>query len=398
MINFTRVLMLGGFVAALPAGAVYAPIPEPEMGKDLVLTLKSSVAYDSNLFAAASDEVDSMIFSVSPKIAYNRSLSNKTFFSAAYAPTLDYFENRPGDKLLDSHDASLRVAHAFTPATTIDIFDTLTVARNPESALPGVGALPGATLNPDQSFTRNQIDGRFQTPLAPKSAMTLKVRSVYYDYRNAVLGRALDRIENLYGATADYALLPELKLVAELRHLDVFYRKLGETKNKSSNYAMVGADYFVAKKLSVSGRAGAEWRSRENESDTTAPYVELSGKYDFGPRSFFVGGYAYTFDETSDTIRFTDTQVHRVFANVQHALTALIVGSASASFEPSVLQGRRGQPDVDEDTWRLGAALSYVPTQRWTVSLSYDFDHTDSQDAVRNLQRHRAGLSVLYSF
>ena len=48
--------------------------------------------------------------------------------------------------------------------------------------------------------------------------------------------------ENLYGIDGEYAILPELKGVAEYRHQDVFYRKLGEAKNKASDFVMGGAD------------------------------------------------------------------------------------------------------------------------------------------------------------
>ena len=330
----SRLLVVAGLLASGTVRAVYAPVPEPEQGKDLLVTLKAGVSYDSNLFGASDNEVDSAIFNVSPRITYQRSLTDQTFFQAGYGLGLDYFVDRPGEKLLDSHDATLRLAHALSRTTTIDVFNLVAVSRNPESALPGVGTLPGQTLNPDQSFTRNQLDGRFTTPLTPKATLTAKARTIYYEYRNAALGRSLDRIENLYGVSADYAVQPQTKAVAEYRRQDVFYRKEGETKNKSSDYLMAGADYSVAKKLAVSGRLGAEWRRREAERGTTSPYAELSGKYDYTERSYVVAGYGYTLEETSDTSRFTDTMVHRIFANVKHYLTARIAVAGSATFEP----------------------------------------------------------------
>jgi len=398
MIPLLRILMVGGLLAATSLRAVYAPIPERDQGKDLLITLKAGVSHDTNLFAAANNAVDSAIFSVAPRITYQRSLTDQTFFQGSYGLGLDQFVDRPGDKLLDSHEVSLRVAHAFSRTTTIDVFEMFTVSRNPESALPGVGALPGQTLNPDQSFTRNQLDGRFNTPLGPKATLTAKARSMYFDFRNAVLGRNLDRFENLYGIAADYAVLPETKVVAEYRHQDVFYRKVGERKNKRSDYLMAGVDHSVAKKLSLSGRIGAEWRSREAEEDSRSPYVEVSGKYDFTERSYLAAGYAYTLEETSDTTRFTDTKVQRLFANVQHYVTAMIAVSGSVTYEPSVLQGRRGAADLDEDTVRAGVAVSYEPTQKWTISLSYDHDRVYSQDAPRDMRRARTGLSAIYAF
>jgi hypothetical protein len=392
MSTLFRALLVGCLAAAAPLRAVYAPIPEQDQGKDLVVSLKAGVSYDSNLFGAATDELGSTIFSFAPRLSYNTSLTDQTFFSAGYGLALDRFTKRPGDKLLDSHDALLRVAHAFSKTTTLDLVETLTIARNPESLLAGV------PLSPDQSSTRNQLDGRFNTPLNAKATVTVKARSIYYKYRNAALGRSLDRIENLYGIAGDYAVLPEVKVTAEYRRQDVYYNKLGETKNKSSDYLMAGLDYDIAKKLSLSSRLGAERRRRAAERDVTSPYAELSGKYDYTESSFVVGGYAYTLEETSDLVRFTDTKVHRLFVNVQHSVTALIVASGSATYEPSKLQGRRGIADLPEETVRLGVALTYLPNKNWTVSASLDHDRVYSEDAVRDLRRNRAGLNVSYSF
>jgi opacity protein-like surface antigen len=392
MFTFSRLFLLGGVLASLPLRAVYAPIPEQEQGKNLTFAFKLGAAHDTNLFAAASRPVGSWIWTAAPRVTYNGSLTDQTFLSAGYGLTLDRFDNRPGDKLLDSHDATVRVAHAFTKSTTIDLTESINVARNPEALLSGV------PLNPDQSYTRNQLDGRFNTPLGPKAELLVKARSVYYRYRDAALGRSLDRFENLYGASADYAVLPETKVVGEYRRLEVFYDKLGETKNKRSNYLMGGVDYAVARKLSLSTRVGAEWRKRVGERSATSPYAEASAKFDYTKESFVVAGAGYAFEETSDTARFNDTKVRRAFASVQHHLTALIVASGSVNYEPATLQGRRGVASVAEKTLRVGGALSYLPTKNWVISASYDYDRVSSLDAQRKLRRERGGISGTYSF
>ncbi len=392
MFTISRLFLLGGVLASLPLRAVYAPIPEQEQGKSLTFAFKVGVAHDSNLFAAASRPVSSWIWTAAPRVSYNGSLTDQTFLSTGYGLTVDRFDNRPGDKLLDSHEASVRVAHAFTKTTVLDITESINVARNPESLLSGV------PLNPDQSYTRNQLDGRFNTPLGPKAELLVKARSVYYKYRDATLGRSLDRFENLYGVSADYAVLPETKVVGEYRRLEVFYDKIGETKNKRSNYLMGGLDYFIARKLSLSTRLGAEWRKRVGERSATSPYAEVSAKYDYTKESFLVAGAGYSFEETSDTARFNDTKVKRAFASVQHRVTALIVASGSVNYEPATLQGRRGVASVEEKTVRVGAALSYLPNKNWVVSVSGDYDRVSSVDAQRKLRRERVGLSGSYTF
>ena len=57
-----------------------------------------------------------------------------------------------------------------------------------------------------------------------------------------------------------------------------------------------------------------------------------------------------TEEETSDTARFTDRHVNRIFVTVQHHLTALIAVLGSFTYEASVLPARRGGSDIDEDT------------------------------------------------
>jgi hypothetical protein len=392
MFTFSRLFLLGGVLASLPLRAVYAPIPEQDQGKNLTFAFKLGVAHDTNLFAAARGAVSSWVLTAAPRVTYNGSLTDQTFLSTSYGLTVDQFENRPGDKLLDSHDASVRVAHAFTKTTVIDVTESFSVARNPEALLSGV------PLNPDQSYRRNQLDGRFNTPLGPKAELLLKARTVYFDYRDATLGRSLDRFENTYGASADYAVLPTTKLVGEYRRLEVYYDKVGESKNKRSNYLMGGVDYFVARKLSLTARLGAEWRKRVGERSATAPYAEVSAKYNYTKESFLVGGAGYSFEETSDTARFNDTKVKRVFVSVQHHVTALIVASGSVNYEPATLQGRRGVPDVDEKTVRAGGALSYLPGKNWVVSANYDYDRVRTLDVQRKLRRDRVGISGSYSF
>lgn len=390
--NHLRVSLACGLLVVATARAVYAPIPEQEQGEDLTFTFAVGLSHDSNIFGSASGAIGSMIYEFSPKVAYNASVTDQTFLSLSYQAILDQFDNRPGDKLLDSHMASARVAHAFSQTSTLDLVDLFQAARNPESLLNG---LP---LNADQSFQRNELDGHFTASLSPKIGLSLKARTVYYQYRNSILGRSLDRIENLYGGATDYAILPDLKAVGEYRHQDVYYSKLGETKNKNSDFLMAGADYAVAKKLSTSGRLGAEWRRRSTERSTTSPYVELSAKYDYADASFLTGGYTYSLEESSDTARFTDTKVDRVFVNVQHTITPLLVASTSLTYESSILQGRRTFANVGEDTTRVGLALSYLPTKQWTIWASFDDDRVKSDEAARDLSRRRFGLNASYSF
>lgn len=374
------------------ARAVYAPIPEQEQGKPLVFSVRTSAGYDSNVFGAARGAVDTPVYTVAPKAAFNASLTKQTFASAYYGLTLDHMSDRPGDRTLDSHELFGRIAHSFSEVTTLDLFNFYQNAKNPESLLAGV------PLNTDQSFQRNQLDFRFTTAPTQKSAVTAKYRHTLFDYRNAMLGRNLDRTENLAGLAAHYDVLPETKAVAEYRRQQIDYWKSGANKDKESDFVLTGVDYRAAEKLTASVRLGVEWRHRDSEKGITAPSAECTLKYDYAPQSFLSAGYAYALEETSNVELYNDSKVNRLFANLQHAVTAKIVASASLSYEPGVLQGRRGIANVDETAVRCGAGLSYLPGRNWTLSATYDYDRIRSDDRNREMTRHRTGASVSYAF
>jgi hypothetical protein len=387
-----RALLVTGIVTALPAWAVYAPVPEQDQGKAWSVSLTGGVSYDSNIFASQADAISSTIFMASPKVSFNESVTDQTFLSASYQLTVDHFNNRPGEQNLDSHDVEARIAHAFTKETTLDVSDAFMINRNPAAALAGL------EINSDQSYQSNEANARFNTSLSPKIGLTLKARSMYYDYYSAKLGTSLDRTENLYGISSDYAVQPDLRSNLEYRHETINYRDESDNKDKTSDFLLVGSDYDVGEKLTASGRVGVEYRKRDEERSATSPYIELSARYAYAQGSFLSGGYVSEFEESSNVITYTDEHVNRFFVNVQHAVTSLITVSGSVDYEPSRLDGRRGFSNEDETTTHLGVAVSYLPTKNWLISASYDYDNDTSDDMSREYTRNRYGVNATYSF
>lgn len=379
-------------VTALPVLAVYAPIPEQEQGKALSFRLGASVAHDSNIFGSATGEISSMVYSVSPGLSFNSSVTDQTFVSFTYDLSVDHIEDRPDKKDLSSHTLSGRLAHQFSQSSNLDLSDSFVVARNPQSLLNGVA------LNADQSLQSNEFDARATTALAQKTGLVLKYRHLFYAYDNSTLAAALDRTEQLAGLEANYALLPRAKLAGEYRYQDIAYDTSGATKDKRSHFFLGGVDYHPGETLLTTLRLGAEARSRESERHSTAPFAELSVRHTYQPGSFLAGGCAYTYEESSDVARFTDSKVNRFFVNLQHRLTALLTVSSSLTYEPSQLQGRRGQVNLDETTTRLGLGLTWLPTKNWSITATGDLDKVASDDSTRDQARTRYGVSARCTF
>jgi hypothetical protein len=379
--------LLGGLLLPTVTWAVYAPIPEQEQGKPFTVTVDAGLSHDSNIFGSASNAIDSMVYTFAPKLAFNASVTPQSFVTAAYQISFDYFDNRPTDKLLVSHDVKLRLAHKFTEVTNVDLNEEFQVEKNPRSLLAGV------PLNSDQSFTRNQFDGRLPTGLGQKTSLVFKYRNIYFNYDDAGLSQNLDRMEHLAGIELNDRFLPDVTLVGEYRYQAIDYAHAGELKDKTSHFLLAGADYTLGKQLTFSGRAGLEDRRRDGERSTTAPSISLTLQYNYTENSFVTGGYTYSLEETDNPALFTDTRMSRFFINVRHAVTARVIASGSITVESSTLLGRRGLPDVDETGTRLGLALTYVARKNFTLSATFDYDRVNSDSPDRKQDRTRFGLN-----
>jgi|GEM_PF-368536 len=394
-VSIVWVLVALTFAVSSPLSAVYAPIPLVEQGKALTLYLGSGIYYDSNIFGAETGRLHSLVYQLLPSVAFNASVQKQTFASLNYHLSLDYFADRPGKKLLDSHELVARVAHTVSPETEIDISDSYQISKNPASLLPGVGTL----VNTDQSYRLNQIDGRFSTTLTRRNGLLFKTRVTSYSYVNDVLARDLDRDELLFGASAVHTLLPTLKSSIEYRYQQINYDRGGDTKDKRSNFLLGGVDYAVNERIAVSTRLGGEYRERKSDRSQLSPYAELGIKRDYGRGSFVSLGYSYSIEETSDVRLYTDMLVNRFFFNWQHVLTPKLTATASLVWEPSILRGRRGlSPDRNETNTRVGTALLYTPAPNWSVAATLDLDRIHSQQPGRGLARERPGVSVKYAF
>lgn len=376
-----------------PAWAVYAPIPEEDLGQTFTARVTAGIFYDTNIFGGSAGEVESAVYRVSPSFGLNTSLTDQTFFSAGYTLNYDYVEDRPGNTDLISHALTARVAHAFSSRSNIDLTESYSIVESPESLLAG---LP---LNADQSFKSNQFDARYTTGITEQLGFTLKARSMIFAYDTPSLARALDRSETLLGVALEMEVSPVTKMVGEYRYQDVSYDTSGSQKDKVSDFLLGGFDFAPSEKMSLSLRGGMEFRSRAGAPDDDSPYAEVTARYDYGERSYFAAGYVLTYEEVSNIARYVDVQVNRLFFNMEHAVSAKVVGSLMYNVEPSTLQGRPGVgADADEVTQRFGAALTYLPNRKMRVTAQFDVDNTASDDPIRDLDRTRFGIDVRYQF
>ncbi len=377
------------------ARAVYAPIPEVEQGRLLTVYLAAGQYYDTNIFGAARGGIESMVFQAQPTIVANISAADQTLVAASYQLSADYFDNRPGDHFLMSHSLSARLAHTFSSRFEMEISDSYQIVKNPESLLPGIGGV----VNPDQSYNYNQFDGKLFYSVSNRVGLRGKARAIDFAYDNPYLSDGLDRAEYIAGIEAVRMSRANLQVSAEYRYHTIRYDHGGAIKDKDSHCLFAGADYAVTKNTAYTARLGVEALLRRGASDSALPYVELGVKHDYRDRSFVSAGYTFSTEETSDAYAYTGMYSHRFFANVQHALNPQFMLSGIADWTPSRLNGRRGVARaINEWNLKLGTALTCTIADKWSVSLTCDYDYVKSDDPGRNLERVRTGLRARWVF
>ncbi len=371
---------------------VYAPIPEQEQGKAVVLSMESGFHYDSNVLGSPVNEVDSSVFTVSPGIKYNASLEEQSFFEASYKLNALLYSDRPTEDKLYNHFFNVRFRHTFSPALILEVSDSLSFIDSPESFLLG---LP---LQTNQSNDINQFDISLAAELSKRTNMVLKYRNMNFAYDDAQVAPVLDRNDNLFGLQFGYDWTPEASMVFEYRFQDRAYGSNSALKDSDSNFFLFGIDWVPSPAFQLNGRLGVDDRQQEIGTGDTNFYGQLTGIYEYNSDSFLAFSVTYETLETSSPIQFSGEETLSFLFNVQHALTSKIFLAGSIYYDSADLVAQAATASINDNTVRLGLSAIYQPTRNWSVIFSYDFDDTGSDDNFRTETRSRVGISARYTF
>jgi len=399
--KFPDVLRACGLAAALlacalPARAAYAPIPPVEQGRVLTLYVGASHYYDSNIFGAPAGGIDSLVFQLQPNAVFNFSVAEQTLLTASYQASIDYFDSRPGNKLLVSHTVKGRIAHTFSPRFEGEISDMFLATKNPETLMPGIA---GVVLNPDQSCNYNRFEAKGRYTLTRRDVLKGVLAAGNFFYQNPWLRQNLNHGQYTAGVQAVHAMRENLQTVAEYRLGAVRYAHDGWLKNKDSHTLLAGADYAPTKLTACTARLGIEALFRKGAPDAVLPYVELAVKRDFFSNSYVSAGYTFAVQETSDVSSYTDMYSHHFFVNAQYGLARNLVLTALCDWQPARLNGRAGvAPGIHENTLKAGGALTCLFGKSWSFSFTCDYDSVRSGNHQRNLNRVRTGIRGRWVF
>lgn len=389
---------LNGFLLApaIAFAGIYAPVPEQEVGRNIVAEIEGGILYDSNIFGAASGAEHSTVYSVSPRLKLNSPISDQTFVNGHYFLDVLSFSDRPGgEDTLYNHEFHGRLAHSFNETTELLISDTLSDIDNPESSL------ATGSLQVDQSFQQNDFDAKLNLGVNERFGLGLKYRWSAIDYEQAFLSLLLDRDTYQSGAEAKFFMGPEASVIGEVRYQANTYAFDGrESKDSTSIFYLGGFDRKLGPKSELTLRVGAEDRDHNAPAggDDTQAYGDIGYYNEYAQGSFMSLGASFGTRESDAPDSYFGEETLSIYGSIQHALTAKTSISGSLTFEDASLDGRPGFSDIDESVTRVGLGLTYLPSPNWALILDYALDDRSSDVRAREEVRYRAGISVRYTF
>jgi hypothetical protein len=363
--------------------------------------------YDDNYATRPSaTKRESFGFEVSPSAGLNL-IMPQTYLGLSYVYGLRWYEDRKDHKTDQSHQANLKVSHAFTERFKLDVSDSFVAAQEPELIDPKL-SFP---LRAEGDNIRNAASATFTAGLTEQLGVVLGYSNTFYDYDQegtGSLSALLDRMEHLGSINLRWQAVPSTVGILGYQYGVTEYDKdeflvapsffvpagvRSDIRDSTSHYAYVGADHSFTSQLNASLRVGAQFTEYDNaDADTVSPYVDGSVTYTYNPQSYVQLGVRHSRLAT-DIVSSLDQEATTVYTSLNHKITAKLTGSLLAQFQHATFEG--GVTDGDTENFLLaGLNLSYEINKFLSAEAGYNFDRLDSDLDDRSFTRNRVYIGI----
>lgn len=413
-------------VGAATLQAQYAPQPNLtsfQTTKPWSVSASLRGFYDDNYVTRPSKGVDkkrdSFGFELSPSAGLNWVLP-QTYIGLNYIYGLKYFEDRKENTADHSHQASLKINHAFTELYKLDVSDSFVVAQEPEVIDPNTAR----RLRTEGSNLRNTASANFTAGLTDKLSTVLGYSNTVYDYEQDGIGSLsalLDRMEHQGTINLRWQALPSTIGIVGYQYGVTAYDKdnvlaqrivfnpvtgnLGlqdihsDLRDSTSHYAYAGVDHSFTPQLNGSVKVGAQFTEYDNVGDdAVSPYADASATWTYNPGSFLQLGVRHQ-RQATDIAFFNvntptlDQEATTVYAQVNHRITAKLVGNLLLQYQNASFNAG-GADDKTENYLLAGLNLTYEINKFLSADAGYNLDRLDSDLADRSFTRNRVYLGI----
>jgi Putative beta-barrel porin 2 len=383
-------------------------------------------------------------FEVSPSIGINIPLEG-TFIGLNYTYSLRYYEDREDHNSDMTHQADLRVTHAFTDTFKVDFKDSFVDTQEPQ-IVDLVNSTP-LLRRSNSDVVRNHGSIDFNAQISRLFSISFGYENTFYDYEDEGDGSysaLLDRTEHL--AKLDFQWHVQPSTIAHLGYqygLINYNRKdslvppIGgvpvpyvpgsptdpETRNNRSHYIFVGADQTFTSQLLASVRLGVQITDfpnavaidatspsgyRDDSNSDVSPYADASLTYTYAEGSFAQLGIRHARNQTDlafvpgTSTAIMDQTSTTVYGIITHRITPKITGNLMGQIQISDFAGTQSSGDTDM-LYIIGLNFNYQFNPFLSAELGYNYDRLDS-DVVyadgnsRSFTRNRVYIGLKASY
>ena len=402
-----KFIQAAGVVSGALALSSSASIFDIDGNRPWTVSLAVKGFYDDNIYArqgvSASGiklKEDSVGLDVSPSLRFNVPLDQGSV-NFGYQYGMRWYEARNDNKIDQYHIITGDFTHNFNSRFKLDVYDSFAVAQEPEQLSTGGTYVPFRSLGDN---IRNNGGVEFSAQITRPLSVVFSYRNNYYDFSEksgfvdpatgapigSAYGPLLDRMEQTFGPTFRYQILPSTVLlggyeygIMDFKHAE---RRLADN---TSHYLFAGAEHNFTSQLTGAVRLGAQITDfdRLHVTDTT-PYADANLRYNYDTGSYAQLGVKhmrmatdvpYIGHDGTGALQVTDTETTSFYGLVSHSFTPRMKSGLIAQFQNSDYQfGKTGYKKENEQYIGLGASFTYQFTHWLAGEANYYFDNRDS--------------------
>jgi hypothetical protein len=371
-------------------------------------------------------------FEVSPAIFLNFPLE-QTSIGLSYTYDLKYYDNRPAwqaENYSMTHVFNGVVNHAFNERYQVSIKDSFAIGQEPDILR------AGNTYNTFQRLpgdnTRNYGVINFSAQLTPLFGAEVGYANTLFNYAanewflspmgdisssNAGLMNSMDQVLHLDGR---FQLQPQTVGILGYQFRMINYTAnqpiggnlmvpssivMSDARNVQANYGYVGLDHNFRPDLTGSIRAGASYNDYVNNTgqNNVAPYMLLSLRYTYNPKSYLEAGFTYDFTSGNSFSTITKDDITMgayaasLYASLHHQITGKLAGTLMAQYQNNMYYGGVYNNQAQQ-YFLLFAGLEYQFTSYFSAQLGYDYDDVWGEIPNQNYDRNRVYVGVTASY
>lgn len=389
--------------------------------------LREAPGFDDNTFG----------FDISPSAAVNLK-REQTTFGLSYLYTLRYYLDREDDEMDHTHQANMKLSHAFNERFSIDVKDSFVIAQEPSIIDPTLSTTLPARAEGDNM--RNFGSIQLNAAIVENFSINGGYRNSIYDYEEdaddygpghprftpgaggaiGTRSSVLDRMEHLFFIDGNYQVLPKTTVslgyqfgINDFTSEDPLFAipggfALGSVRDSKSHFATVGVKQHLNPQLDVSVRGGIQYTTYDNETffdDVVSPYAEASLRWGYMEGSSLQVGARHQRIPTDVRIiggvPIADQQATTVWVSVNQAITgklsAIVMGQYQYSSYGDSSVADTGDDEVDQ-IFFAGATLAYQFNPHIAAEAGYTFDRVDSDLNFRSFTRNRVYIGTRLSY